>query len=141
MRLADVNVLVYAAREDTAHHQASRAWLDAEIAAPEPFAFSEMVLSSVIRILTNPRIARTPSPLEEALGYCDAIRSQPGGMRVLPGERHWGIFSDLCRGAAAKGNIVPDAYLAALAIEHGCELVTTDRDFARFPGLRWRTPF
>jgi len=83
----------------------------------------------------------TPAPMESALAFAEAMRSQPNALTLASGPRHWGIFERLCRDASVRGNLVPDAYLAALAIEHGAELVTADRDFARFPGLHWRTPF
>lgn len=81
-----------------------------------------------------------PAPLESALAFASAVRDRPNAVPVSPGPRHWPIFLDLCREVGASGNLVPDAWLAALAIEQGCEFVTTDRDFARFPGLRTRHP-
>ncbi len=98
------------------------------------------MLSGFIRIATHPRIFDPPAPIGHALAYTNALRSQPNAVIVTPGPRHWEIFDRLCRAADAKGNLVPDAYLAALAIESGCEWITTDRDFSRFPGLRWRHP-
>jgi len=83
----------------------------------------------------------TPAPIESALAFAEALRGQPNALPLAPGPRHWGVFERLCRDAGVRGNLVPDAYLAALAIEHGAELVTADRDFERFPGLRWRMPF
>lgn len=102
---------------------------------------SELVLSRFLRVVTHPRAMTTPAPVEAALGFAAALREQPNAMILSPGPRHWGIFERLCREAGATGNLVPDAYLAALAIEHGAEVVTADRDFARFPGVRWRHPF
>ena len=81
-----------------------------------------------------------PSPLSSALAFVDALLNQPNAVVLRPGARHWAIFSSLCRAAEARGNLVADAYHAALAIEHGCEWITTDRDYARFTGLRWRHP-
>jgi toxin-antitoxin system PIN domain toxin len=81
-----------------------------------------------------------PDPVESALAFADAVRAQPAAVRVTPGHRHWGIFEHLCRSTGVKGDLVLDAYLAALAIELGAELISTDRAFARFPGLRWRHP-
>ena len=81
-----------------------------------------------------------PAAVAEAFGFVDALRSQQNAVTVAPGARHWGIFSRLCTDARAKGNLVADAYLAALAIESGSEWITADRDFSRFPGLRWRHP-
>lgn len=101
---------------------------------------SELVLSRFLRIVTHPRVMKTPSPLELALGFTAVLRKQPNAVPISPGPRHWDIFERLCRDAGATGNLVPDAYLAALAIEHGAELVTADRGLARFSGVRWRHP-
>jgi predicted nucleic acid-binding protein len=90
--------------------------------------------------VTHPAASVPPQPVEGALAFAQALLSQPTCVRMRPGPRHWDIFAGLCRAAAAKGNIVPDAYHAALAIETGSEWITTDRDYARFPGLRWRHP-
>lgn len=98
------------------------------------------MLSGFLRIVTHPRAMRRPASTETALAFADTLREQPNTVTLSPGPRHWGIFARLCREARATGNLVPDAYLAALAIEHGAELITTDRGFARFPGLRWRPP-
>lgn len=81
-----------------------------------------------------------PGPVERALAFATALRSQPNAVPVTPGARHWEIFESLCMAVGAKGDLVPDAYLAALAIESGSEWITPDRDFSRFPGLRWRHP-
>ncbi len=106
----------------------------------EPLGLSELVLSGFVRVATHPRVFSPPAPVERALDFVDALRAQPNAVIVAPGARHWAIFDRLCRAAAAKGNLVADAYLAALAIESGSEWITTDRDFSRFPGLRWRHP-
>lgn len=90
--------------------------------------------------MTHPRVFDRPSPLAKALAFAEEVRSPAHCVPVAPGEGHWAIFLRLCRSAVARGNLVPDAYLAALAIEWGCEWITTDRDFSRFPGLRWRHP-
>ncbi|HSI96855.1 MAG TPA: type II toxin-antitoxin system VapC family toxin [Gaiellaceae bacterium] len=140
MLAPDVNVLVYAHREDLAEHQGCRRWLDTTLASDAAFGLSELVLSGFLRIVTHPRVFKTPTPLGEAMAFTEALRSQPNCVRVQPGARHWEIFERLCRESGAKGNVVADAYLAALAIESGCEWVTTDRDYSRFTGLRWRHP-
>jgi len=140
MTLVDVNILLYAFREDSPQHEPFRQWLDALIGADGPFAVSELALSAFLRIVTHPRIFDPPTPLDGALQFTESLRSQPNCVLVSPGPRHWSIFAGLCRDAGVKGNLVPDAFLAALAIESGSEWVTTDRDFARFPGLRWRHP-
>ncbi len=140
MILLDVNVLVYAFRQDADRHDEYRSWLDKRVAAHEAFGISELVLSGALRILTHPRVFIPPTPLEKALAYVVAVRAQPNCVLVQPGPRHWDIFTDLCKRSGAKGNLIADAYHAALAIEHGCEWITTDRDYARFAGLRWRHP-
>jgi|SRR3990172_2717985 len=140
MILPDVNVLVYAFRSDISRHDEYRAWLERVVDDESAFGISDLVASGVIRVVTHPRAFAHPSVVDKALGFVEALRGQPNAVPIAPGERHWGIFTDLCRTVDAKGDIVPDAYLAALAIESGSEWITTDRDFARFPGLRWRHP-
>jgi toxin-antitoxin system PIN domain toxin len=139
--LPDVNVLLYAFRSDSADHDRYRAWLDGVVNGRETYGMSPQALASLVRISTHPRIYARPSRLEETLAFCDALTGQANCQIVQPGARHWTIFADLCRQARANGNLVQDAWFAALAIEHGCEWITTDRDFARFEGLRWRAPF
>lgn len=140
MILCDVNVLVYAFREDAQRHGEYRAWLREQVDKPEAFGVSELALSGFVRVATHPRIFTPPTPVTAALQFADALRSQPNAVSLLPGERHWEIFSRLVIVANAAGNLAADAYHAALAIEQGCEWITTDREFARFPGLRWRHP-
>jgi len=138
--LADVNVFVYAHRPESPRSDEHRAWLAEALSGPEPFGVSELVLSSFLRIVTNHRVYREPTPPDDALRFCHAVSSAPAAIAVRSGPRHWEIFTSLCEQAQARGNLVPDAYLAALALEHGATWVTTDRGFARFPALRWRTP-
>jgi uncharacterized protein len=140
MLLFDVNVLVYAHREDAGEHGRYRSYLESVVNGREAYGMAEVVLSGFVRIVTHPRVFRTPSPLADALRFVDEIRSQANAVTIAPGRRHWEIFTELCEEAGAKGNLVADAYLAALAIESGSEWITTDRDYARFPGLRWRHP-
>jgi toxin-antitoxin system PIN domain toxin len=135
--LADVNVYVAAFREDASAHTAALAWLDQRFQDDALFGNSEPVLSALIRLTTNPRVFRDAAPTEQALAFAEAVRARPNARSVAPGERHWPIFARLCAQPGVRGDLVPDAYLAALAIESACELVTLDRDFARFPGLRW----
>jgi toxin-antitoxin system PIN domain toxin len=138
--LPDVNVLVHAFHEGVPDHEAYRDWLRSVVEKTEAFGLSELVLSGFLRVVTHPRVFRTPAPIRDALAFADALRAQPNSVPISPGSRHWGIFETLCRSVDARGNLVPDAYFAALAIESGSEWVTTDRDFSRFPGLRWRHP-
>lgn len=111
-----------------------------QIAGATPFGFSEQVGAGFLRVVTHPRVFDPPAPVERALDFLDSVRGQPNCVIIRPGGRHWLIFTDLCRKVQAKGNLVPDAYLAALAIESGSEWITTDRDYTRFPGLKWRHP-
>ncbi len=101
---------------------------------------SELVLSGFVRIVTHPRVFDPPTPLNAALAFAEALRTQPNCVLISPGSGHWEIFARLCRDANAKGPRVTDAYFAALAIESRSEWITTDRDYSRFPGLRWRRP-
>ncbi|MGE0494558.1 MAG: type II toxin-antitoxin system VapC family toxin [Vulcanimicrobiota bacterium] len=140
MLLPDVNVLVYAFRPDTPNHQAYRCWLHELVNGQEAFGLSELVLSGFLRVVTHPRVFDPPEGLPEALEFVNALRRTPRARVILPGARHWGIFLRLCEQAGVRGNLAADAYHAALAIEAGCEWVTTDRDYSRFPGLRWRHP-
>jgi uncharacterized protein len=135
-----VNVLVYAHREDAERHVDYRAWLEGVLGADEPYGLSELVLSGFLRIVTHPRVFRQPTPLPQALAFCDTLRSQPHVSLLSPGPRHWDIFTGLCTQVGARGNLVADAYLAALAIETGSEWITTDGDYRRFVGLRQRHP-
>ena len=140
MILPDVNILVYAHRRDMPDHSAYRDWLDTEVNAEAAFGLSDLVLSGFIRIVTHPRVFQAPTALHDALAFASQLRNQPNRIGVAPGARHWEIFAGLCVSAGAKGNLVPDAYFAALAIEHGCQWITTDRDYSRFVGLDWRHP-
>ncbi len=141
MILCDVNVLVYAHREDAPDHERYRRWLEALINGERAYGVSDMVLSGFVRIVTHPRIFNPPSTVAIALDFAEGVRNPPHAVAIVPGARHWSIFKRLCQNTGAKGNLVPDAYLAALAIESGSTWVTTDRDYGRFPDLDWRHPF
>jgi toxin-antitoxin system PIN domain toxin len=138
--LPDVNILVHAFRSDTSHHPVCRKWLEGLVNGEAPYGLASQVLSGAIRITTHPKVFAEPSSLEEVLGFCKLLLVQPHCVVIQAGPRHWEIFTRLCLEADARGNLVPDAWLAALAIESGCEWITLDRDYARFPGLSWRLP-
>lgn len=140
MRCVDVNVLVYAHRPEAPEHDRYRRWLDDVRRADEPLGIPSLVLSGFVRVVTHPRVFREPTPLEVALELTEALQAAPNALAVEPGPRHWAIFTRLCREADARGNLVPDAYLAALAIERGASWYSADRGFARFAALRWRHP-
>jgi len=140
MILPDVNVLIYAFRKDSARHEVCKPWLDMVVGGDAQFGLSPLVLSAVARIVTNPRIFRQPSPIDEVFAFCDNLLSQPHCEIVRSGSRHWAIFTRICREAGVRGPRVSDAWFAALAIERGCTWITYDRDYARFPELEWRAP-
>lgn len=140
MILPDVNVLLYAFRNDSPDHDAFRLWLDAVVNGEAAYGMSPQVLAGVIRVATHPGIFVRPSRLAHTTAFASLLLEQPHCQIVQPGPRHWGIFRDVCQRANATGNLVQDAWFAALAIESGCEWITMDRDYARFEGLRWRTP-
>jgi toxin-antitoxin system PIN domain toxin len=141
MLLPDVNILVYAYREDAPDHERFRDWLEDVVNGDEAYGISDLVCSGFLRIVTHPGVFTPPSPIGDALAFLEEVRSQPACIVVAPGARHWQIFTRLCRTSAVRGNLVPDAYFAALAIESGSEWITMDGDYARFPDLRWRRPF
>ena len=107
----------------------------------EPFALSSPVLAGLVRIVTNPRVFEPASTVAEALDFIAELSQRPNARLVCRGARHWSIFEDLCRATGASGKLAADGYHAALAIEAGCTVVTTDSDFARFPLVRWCHPF
>ncbi len=140
MLLPDVTVFVYAFDEAAVGHARHRVWLTESLQGEEPVAVADVVLSAFVRIVTHPRILATPAPVDVALEFAAAVRGALAAVPIAPGDQHWRIFDRTCRAAGARGNLVPDAYLAALAIEHGATLITTDRDFSRFAGLSVRHP-
>jgi toxin-antitoxin system PIN domain toxin len=138
--LPDVNVLLYAFRRDAERHSECRRWLDEVVNGEPAYGIAPQTLASLVRVSTHPRIYVRPSSLKEALDFCAAVTAPDHCTVVQPGPRHWSIFAALCEKARVTGNLVQDAWFAALAIESGCEWITWDRDYARFPGLRWREP-
>ncbi|GCD19222.1 type II toxin-antitoxin system VapC family toxin [Cellulomonas algicola] len=139
MILPDVNVLVGAVRADAVQHPELRAWVEEHVPGPHAFGVTDAILGGVVRVLTHPRVFVRPSTVDEALGFVQGLLDHPNVVRVGPGPRHWHLVGELCRAANARGNLVSDAQHAAVAIEHGATWVSQDRDFARFPGLRWVT--
>jgi toxin-antitoxin system PIN domain toxin len=141
MILPDVNVLVYAHRPDSIHnHQEYAAWLSEVAVSPKAFGLSEAVLSGFVRVVTNQKIFKNPTPTAMALNFCAQLRTRPQARILKPGDGNWDLFQSLCEEMGVKGKLVADAWHAALAIEYDCEWITCDSDFARFPGLRWRHP-
>lgn len=140
MKLVDVNILVYAHREEMDPHVLCKEWIETALTHPAGLGVSDIVLSGFVRIVTHPRVFSIPTPLSIALQFANTLREHPQTRMIQPGIRHWAIFTDLCERTNCKGNMIPDAFLAALAIEQGCEWVTLDRGFARFPDLRLHVP-
>ncbi len=140
MLIPDVNILVAAFRADAPRHEVARIWLETHVSGSEAVGVTSAVLTGFVRIVTHPRIFTVPTPLPQATSQCDALRGAAGVLSVEPGRRHWDIFRELCVAAGAKGNLVADAAHAATAMEAGATWVSFDRDFARFPGLKWISP-
>lgn len=140
MFLLDVNVVLAAHREDHPHHALVRAWFDTLLAGDEPFTVPVLVWASFLRLATNRRIFAIPTPRPEAFAFVEAVRAQPLHLALAPGPRHLLVLRRLCDEADALGDLIPDAVIAAVAAEHGCEVVTLDRDFARFGSVPHRRP-
>ncbi|MDQ7784899.1 MAG: type II toxin-antitoxin system VapC family toxin [Desulfomonilaceae bacterium] len=140
MILVDANILLYAEDSLHPHHDKARTWWDNQLSGSEIVCVCWTVLSAFIRIGTNPRVFEHPLSLEQAIARVQSWLDQPCTRVVRPTERHWVILQQLLREGQAVANLVSDAHLAALAIEHGCILASTDSDFARFSKLKWRNP-
>jgi toxin-antitoxin system PIN domain toxin len=140
LKLLDVNVILAAHRDDHPDFQISRAWLDRTLAAGVSFAVVDLVAGAFLRTATNRRIFRVPTPVENAFAYLRALRSRPSHVLLAPGAQHLAILERLCDSADAAGDLIADAQLAAIAVEHAADLVSFDRDFARFGDLSWERP-
>lgn len=140
MIFPDINVLIYAHREDSPEHEAYAEWLLGLVTGPEPFALSSHTLAGFLRIVTHRKIFDPPTPMEVALSFCRQLVERPRAVMIQPGPDHWRLLQECIGAATVSGALVSDANLAALALEHGAELATTDADFSRFPKLRWRHP-
>lgn len=140
MIACDVNVLVYAHDRAAPRHGEYREWLEKAANGAEPLGLSSTVASGFLRVATHPKVLARPLATTEVLDHLETLRAAPAVVPLDPGRRHWSIFVELCRRTGARGNAVPDAYLAALSIEHGCRWFSADRGFARYPGLRTGHP-
>jgi uncharacterized protein len=140
LKLLDVNVVLAAHRDDHPDFETARAWLDRTLASNTQFAVVDLVAGAFLRIATNRRIFSIPTPVNAAFAYLEALRTQPAHVMVAPGPQHLALLERLCLSADASGDLIPDAQLAAIALEHACELVSFDRDFARFSELKWTRP-
>lgn len=140
MILVDANLLLYAYDPRAAEHQRSRQWLETTLNGSQLVRFTWLTFWAFLRISTNPRVFENPLTAAEVVDAIAQWLDQPVAGILEPGERHWTLLRDLIREGQASGPMVMDAVLAAIAIEHGATLYTTDRDFARFPGLSWTNP-
>jgi hypothetical protein len=140
MKLIDVNILVEAHRSDAPRHDQIHSWLMEELKSYAGVGVSELVLSGFLRVVTHAKVFKEPTPLREALEFVEDFRSRRAVRIAQPGSEHWGIFTDLLQRYDAVGNLIPDAYHAALAIEFGYEWISLDRGFSRYSGLRWLHP-
>jgi toxin-antitoxin system PIN domain toxin len=138
--LVDANILLYAENVTTPQHSAARAWWDRQLSGTTPVCLCWPVINAFIRIATNHRAFVQPLTIDQANHRVQSWLDQPCVRVVGPTEHHWLIFRDLLRQAQAVANLVADAHIAAISIENGCELCSTDADFARFPKLRWNNP-
>jgi toxin-antitoxin system PIN domain toxin len=138
--LVDANLLLYAYHPRAPEHETSRAWLEAALSGPELVRFAWLTLWAFLRIGTNPHVFERPLSTSEAETVVSSWLAQPTVGILEPGERHWEILRGLMHGGQSAGPLVMDAVIAAIALEHGATLCTTDRDFSRFPGLRWANP-
>ncbi|MCC6474577.1 MAG: type II toxin-antitoxin system VapC family toxin [Burkholderiales bacterium] len=140
MILVDANLLLYAYHPRAQQHEAGKAWLESTLGGPELVRFAWLTLWAFLRIATNPRVFERPLSASEAGAVVSAWLAQPNAGVLEPGERHWEILRRLMQEGQTAGPLVMDAVVAAIALEHGATLCTTDRDFARFPGLKWMDP-
>lgn len=136
MYLMDVNIFVYAHREDMLNHAQYRGWLEDVINSDSHYGYSPLILSGFLRVVTHKKVFENPSDLDDAMMFVEQITSQPNAIKILPTEAHWGIFKKLVSRYSAKGNDIPDLYHAALAIESGSEWVTTDKGFKKIKDLK-----
>jgi uncharacterized protein len=140
MILVDANLLIYAIDGDSPHHRAARQWLETTLSGETRVGLAWIVLLAFLRITTRPAIVRRPLSHEEALAYVDSWLRQPFVEAIGPGANHWPLLRNLLRASGTAGNLTSDAHLAALAIEHGCALYSTDNDFKRFAGVEHVNP-
>jgi len=140
MKIVDINLLIYAINKDTPHHVKAKYWLEDSLSSNEPFGFAWIVILGFLRIITNGRIMPKPLASEAALEVVDEWLGLAPSRIIVPTDRHWFILQEFLMPLGTAANLTSDAHLAALAIEHGARLFSTDNDFSRFPTLRWTNP-
>jgi len=140
MKIVDINLLIYAINRDTPNHSKAKKWLEDSLSSDEPFGFAWIVIIGFLRIVTNGRIMPTPLIPEVAIDLVNDWLQQPPSLTIVPSHQHWSIFKEILMPLGTAANLTSDAHLAALAIEHGARLYSTDNDFSRFQSLRWTNP-
>lgn len=140
MKVVDLNILLYATNSDSPRHDAARAWLESTLSGEETIAIPWVVVLGYLRIATSRQVLPKPISIDNALAVIDGWLAQEPVVALSPGDEHWLVLKRLLAEAGGAGNLTTDAHLAALAIENGAELCSTDADFARFPRLRWTNP-
>jgi hypothetical protein len=140
LKLIDLNLLLYAVNQDSAHHGRAKAWLESSLSGEQAVALPWIVVLGFLRVSTHPRVLTRPLAPEAACAVVDGWLARANVVRLAPSDDHWRILRSLLGQAGTAGNLTTDAHLAALAIEHDCELCSTDSDFARFPKVRWVNP-
>jgi len=140
MKIVDINLLIYAINKDAPHHSKAKRWLEDSLSSDEPFGFAWIVILGFLRIVTNGRIMPTPLIPEVAIDAVNDWLLQPPSLTIAPTHQHWSIFKELLMPLGVAANLTSDAHLAALSIEHGARLYSTDNDFSRFQSLRWTNP-
>ena len=140
MLFVDVNVLIYAHRSESPGHDRYREWIENARRGYEPLGLGDAVLTGFLRVVTNHKVFKEPTPLNVALTYVQQLQSAPSAIRAVPSERVWEIFAELAENDAGRANTIPDMFLAATAIDLNATMITADRGFARFDRLRWVHP-
>lgn len=140
MKVVDLNVLLYAVNRDSPRHDEAKAWLEATLSGDETVGLPWIVLMGFLRIATSRHVLPNPITIDQAVAVVDGWLAAAPVVALSPGDEHWTILSGLLAEAGSAGNLTTDTHLAALALEHGAELCSTDADFARFPRLRWVNP-
>ncbi|MBF0104762.1 MAG: type II toxin-antitoxin system VapC family toxin [Deltaproteobacteria bacterium] len=140
MILVDANILLYAEDKTSPIHKTARGWWDACLSGGERVCLCWEVINAFIRIGTSKRVFEKPLSLKEAIVRVQSWFDQPVTELVVPTDNHWSFFEEMMKKGQASANLVSDAHLAALAVEHGCTLYSSDADFSRFPRLKWKNP-
>jgi len=140
VKLVDANVLLYSVNEDEPHHARAKGWLDRALGGAEAVGLAWLPMLAFLRLSTNPRVFPEPLSVDTAAGLLEVWLSAPAALVVHPTTRHAAVLAGLLAGSGTAGNLVNDAHLAALSIEHSATVMSFDRDFGKFTGIRWEEP-